>query len=182
MKKIHRVLTKTIISSKNRNFLPNRQQNLFPMPTILEREKVFWRNYFFHCAFTRYEAGLSIDEIWSDAPPPPPTHSESGHVDEEIVDFQTTTTTDESTGAARTTTMSTTTTSTTNLGPDDTVATTSADYLFEDDKPSSTESPTSEYEMIDSVMGNDDANDDDEDAFAGEMDELEAEIAQALGD
>jgi len=29
------------------------------------REKVFWRNYFFHCAFTRYEAGLSIDEIWS---------------------------------------------------------------------------------------------------------------------
>jgi len=30
-----------------------------------DREKVFWRNYFFHCAFTRYEAGLSIDEIWS---------------------------------------------------------------------------------------------------------------------
>jgi len=29
------------------------------------REKVFWKNYFFHCAFTRYEAGLSIDEIWS---------------------------------------------------------------------------------------------------------------------
>jgi hypothetical protein len=30
------------------------------------REKVFWRNYFFHCAYTRYEAGLSIDEIWSE--------------------------------------------------------------------------------------------------------------------
>jgi len=30
------------------------------------RERVFWRNYFFHCAFTRYEAGLSIDEIWGD--------------------------------------------------------------------------------------------------------------------
>ena len=29
------------------------------------REFVFWRNYFFHCAYTRYEAGLSIDEIWS---------------------------------------------------------------------------------------------------------------------
>ena len=29
------------------------------------REKVFWQNYFFHCAYTRYEAGLSIDEIWS---------------------------------------------------------------------------------------------------------------------
>ena len=24
-----------------------------------------WNNYFVHCAFTRYEAGLSIDEIWS---------------------------------------------------------------------------------------------------------------------
>lgn len=30
------------------------------------RERTFWRNYFFHCAFTRYEAGLSIDEIWGD--------------------------------------------------------------------------------------------------------------------
>jgi hypothetical protein len=25
----------------------------------------FWKNYFFHCAYARYEAGLSIDEIWS---------------------------------------------------------------------------------------------------------------------
>jgi hypothetical protein len=29
------------------------------------RELAFWKNYFFHCAFARYEAGLSIDEIWS---------------------------------------------------------------------------------------------------------------------
>ena len=34
-----------------------------------ERERIFWKNYFFHCAYTRYEAGLSIDEIWSDQPP-----------------------------------------------------------------------------------------------------------------
>jgi len=33
-----------------------------------ERELVFWKNYFFHCAYTRYEAGLSIDEIWSNDP------------------------------------------------------------------------------------------------------------------
>jgi hypothetical protein len=32
------------------------------------RERVFWQNYFFHCAYTRYEAGLSIDEIWSFQP------------------------------------------------------------------------------------------------------------------
>jgi hypothetical protein len=32
------------------------------------REHIFWKNYFFHCAYTRYEAGLSIDEIWSEVP------------------------------------------------------------------------------------------------------------------
>ena len=35
-----------------------------------ERELIFWKNYFFHCAYTRYEAGLSIDEIWSNEPRP----------------------------------------------------------------------------------------------------------------
>jgi hypothetical protein len=46
-----------------------------------DRERTFWRNYFFHCAFTRYEAGLSIDEIWSDRPP---TLSDlSAHVDDD---------------------------------------------------------------------------------------------------
>eukprot|EP00573_Skeletonema_grethae_P002159 CAMPEP_0201690078 /NCGR_PEP_ID=MMETSP0578-20130828/3553_1 /ASSEMBLY_ACC=CAM_ASM_000663 /TAXON_ID=267565 /ORGANISM="Skeletonema grethea, Strain CCMP 1804" /LENGTH=346 /DNA_ID=CAMNT_0048174927 /DNA_START=158 /DNA_END=1198 /DNA_ORIENTATION=- len=29
-----------------------------------DRERTFWKNYFFHCAYARYEAGLSIDEIW----------------------------------------------------------------------------------------------------------------------
>ena len=37
-----------------------------------KRERIFWQNYFFHCAFTRYEAGLSVDEIWSD---------QTGHVE-----------------------------------------------------------------------------------------------------
>lgn len=30
------------------------------------RESIFWKNYFFNCAFSRYEAGLSVDEIWSE--------------------------------------------------------------------------------------------------------------------
>lgn len=30
-----------------------------------QHEKIFWKNYFFHCAWCRYEAGLGIDEIWS---------------------------------------------------------------------------------------------------------------------
>lgn len=28
-------------------------------------EKVFWKNYFFHCAYVRYTKGLSLEEIWS---------------------------------------------------------------------------------------------------------------------
>jgi len=42
------------------------------------RERTFWRNYFFHCAFTRYEAGLSLDEIWSY-----PEESSSGAADQQ---------------------------------------------------------------------------------------------------
>lgn len=33
-----------------------------------EKETIFWKNYFFHCAHTRYEKGLSVDEIWSQKP------------------------------------------------------------------------------------------------------------------
>ena len=33
-----------------------------------EKETTFWKNYFFHCAYTRYEEGLSVDEIWSQKP------------------------------------------------------------------------------------------------------------------
>jgi len=44
-------------------------QNLVQMQASLsgggKREEIFWKNYFFHCAFTRYEAGLSLDEIWN---------------------------------------------------------------------------------------------------------------------
>eukprot|EP00567_Pseudictyota_dubia_P013109 CAMPEP_0197435974 /NCGR_PEP_ID=MMETSP1175-20131217/3456_1 /TAXON_ID=1003142 /ORGANISM="Triceratium dubium, Strain CCMP147" /LENGTH=373 /DNA_ID=CAMNT_0042965129 /DNA_START=41 /DNA_END=1162 /DNA_ORIENTATION=+ len=46
-----------------------------------ERELKFWKNYFFHCAYARYEAGLSIDEIWAVLPPSgvaTPTLSEGG--------------------------------------------------------------------------------------------------------
>jgi hypothetical protein len=143
---------------------------------------MFWRNYFFHCAYTRYEAGLSIDEIWSDEQPSssatstkaggivPHTQEENHHDDDqdEVVHFS----------------------SSTNTPPEpsivDAFATTSindgtplqddADDLFPGSH-AETESPQSEYEIVQS------AHDvDDEDAFDGEMDELEAEIAQALGD
>lgn len=60
-----------------------------------QRELIFWKNYFFHCAYTRYEAGLSIDEIWSNEarasrPAAVAEESEDGEVvnydpDEEVV-------------------------------------------------------------------------------------------------
>ena len=126
-----------------------------------EREKVFWRNYFFHCAFTRYEAGLSIDEIWSDEAPPVVVPAASASEEEAVkggeeeIHFEAQ---DDTTTAATTVVQE-------------------EDDIFREEK---TSSPSSEYEIVDSVQAGED--DDDEDAFDGEMDELEAEIAQALGD
>ncbi|KAL7524195.1 hypothetical protein ACHAWF_000856 [Thalassiosira exigua] len=52
-----------------------------------QRELVFWKNYFFHCAYARYEAGLSIDEIWSSelraSPPVTPAAEDFDAVDNE---------------------------------------------------------------------------------------------------
>mmetsp|Transcript_14015 Transcript_14015/g.21003 ORF Transcript_14015/g.21003 Transcript_14015/m.21003 type:complete len:348 (+) Transcript_14015:195-1238(+) len=48
------------------------------------RERTFWKNYFFHCAYARYEAGLSIDEIWcpeQQAKPPAALDEESDDYD-----------------------------------------------------------------------------------------------------
>lgn len=43
-------------------------QNLVEMHSRLtsagKTEKVFWKNYFFHCAYHRYDKGLSVEEIW----------------------------------------------------------------------------------------------------------------------
>jgi hypothetical protein len=135
-----------------------------------EREKIFWKNYFFHCAYTRYEAGLSIDEIWSDEP--------LNQTSEKVL------------AAAQS---------------KDAEAKKDDEAISQEDVPSSvatipeieksvhgvsdtaiSESPPPEYEVVektDNYTGDDD--DDvagDNDAFGGELDELEAEIAQALGD
>jgi hypothetical protein len=37
---------------------------LFYLKETSVDEEVFWKNYFFNCALTRLEIGLSIDEIW----------------------------------------------------------------------------------------------------------------------
>mmetsp|Transcript_7726 Transcript_7726/g.11057 ORF Transcript_7726/g.11057 Transcript_7726/m.11057 type:complete len:336 (+) Transcript_7726:191-1198(+) len=152
------------------------------------REKVFWNNYFFHCAFTRYEAGLSVDEIWSEEPRKQgdleKVASEKGESDdaEETITFEEKPETPASIAAvAAATTPSTT----------DEAAKESAESLF-DDKPAEKETPDddasarskSDSSPPESSVGNDydflaDAEDGDNDP---EMDELEAEIAEALED
>lgn len=53
-----------------------------------QRERVFWRNYFFHCAYTRYEAGLSLDEIWNEEYTlPEASPSDGGEAGEETITF-----------------------------------------------------------------------------------------------
>lgn len=50
-----------------------------------QREVVFWNNYFFHCAYARYEAGLSIDEIWSNEPHRPASMVTPAALDNEVL-------------------------------------------------------------------------------------------------
>lgn len=128
------------------------------------REKVFWRNYFFHCAFTRYEAGLSIDEIWSDQPPPPPTNDVAVEeaAEEEVVDFEPPESADVSSQQEDSTGES-------------------SELFVEEPQAAPTDSPTAEYEMVENDGGADDADAMD-DAFGGEIDELEAEILRELED
>jgi hypothetical protein len=143
-----------------------------------ERELIFWRNYFFHCAYTRYEAGLSIDEIWSDEQQSSttetggvvPRHHDEEHDNDdqdEVVHFSSTNTPPE---PSITDAFAATSSNDGSPLHDD------ADDFYPGSHPE-TESPQSDFEIVQAADGNDD-----EDAFDGEMDELEAEIAQALGD
>jgi len=46
-----------------------------------DKERLFWKNYFFHCAYTRYEKGLTIEEIWERKPAPPTTQQMAADAD-----------------------------------------------------------------------------------------------------
>lgn len=158
-----------------------------------EREHYFWKNFFFHCAYARYEAGLSIDEIWSDEDPmerkakqeaekqaaadkaaaeqgiPPASASE-----EEITfDEDTTKPTEETAFAAP--------------EPETEVIVDEVDTPADDPSPASVVSSSAAdssggFENIssDNIIEDDDAFGDD--GFDVELDELEAEIARELED
>lgn len=120
-------------------------------------EKIFWKNYFFHCAFIRYEKGLSVDEIWA-------IQAEtSADVEKAVVDSASRQSLDD-TGSVELT-----------FEHDDDEAEEEDD---DDDatgpgNASATKSTTSEYEMVDDLS----EKMDDE-----ELDELDAEIAKELAE
>ena len=134
-----------------------------------EREKVFWRNYFFHCAFTRYEAGLSIDEIWCEdqAKADQPDGAEAVDADtnkgEETITFEDTQESSESGEKAFSA---------------DPVTDADAPFSKTTDARAASFSESNEFEMVedDDV----DADDAGEDIADYELDELEAEIAREL--
>jgi hypothetical protein len=141
-----------------------------------ERERIFWKNFFFHCAFTRYEAGLSIDEIWSDQPPAPDSLATSVHTEgvaseaaeeEETITFES-----GDPGKAGT--------------ADKTFADPVAEAESMMDKTegqSKASREGSDFEMVDSasdIDGKLQGDDTGDDAVDYELDELEAEIAREL--
>ena len=138
-----------------------------------QRELAFWKNYFFHCAYARYEAGLSIDEIWSNEANPPKrcnTEEEDGGFDvvdkvEEEISFVSGNEAKQSSIAEAASQQSLPNTAVKNVAESLNVDL--------DDLNNSTEDTSggTSYEFVPPV------NKDDE-----EMDELEAEIAAALVD
>mmetsp|Transcript_17261 Transcript_17261/g.24934 ORF Transcript_17261/g.24934 Transcript_17261/m.24934 type:complete len:357 (+) Transcript_17261:84-1154(+) len=149
-----------------------------------EREKTFWRNYFFHCAFTRYEAGLSIDEIWSDQPDTaqaaPASDNETVAIDKDEQSKSIVSQGAEAPASAQlsasgtaATVVAATATETSADDPEQTstVSENAQTSAQSDDTPASSAGTSAEYEVISY----------EEDNFSGELDELEAEIAEALG-
>ena len=161
-----------------------------------QREIIFWKNYFFHCAYTRYEAGLSIDEIWSNEHRPTPSMT----VAEESEDFDVVNDPDEEvifdsssgdeelsadrkgdtvsgadiSGAANDTQPSAIETTATPQTSEEIGKGIAPPSSPQRDTPSAVESGGgTDYEFVSSTGGDEDV---------GEMDELEAEIAAALDD
>lgn len=169
-----------------------------PTPGGGEREHYFWKNFFFHCAYARYEAGLSIDEIWNDEDPAErktkqdaeaaaaavaateKTGEPATPTDEETITFDNN---NESASPSNTPgTSNATTPATTTQETSIPSAEPAAEGKSSEAPPTSTdEADTSanDYENISSDNFDDGFG---EDGFDAELDELEAEIARELED
>eukprot|EP00934_Nitzschia_sp_Nitz4_P007864 Nitzschia sp. Nitz4//scaffold38_size140716//27235//28306//NITZ4_003129-RA/size140716-augustus-gene-0.133-mRNA-1//-1//CDS//3329550024//7854//frame0 len=139
------------------------------------RERIFWNNYFFHCAYARYEAGLSIDEIWSFQPEStetvPTALPEDVENEEEVISFEPTG--GESTPVEPTGEPEPPSGDATNTADVATASANSSASAVADEGPSSA-SGTSEFEFVDDTTGGGTGD--------PELDELEAEIARELED
>jgi hypothetical protein len=126
-----------------------------------DRERIFWQNFFFHCAFTRYEAGLSVDEIWSDQNCPAKSKTAAAVAEEEI-------TFDDSSVPDDTNPTTVTTTRAVSVSKLSTLFTQMPPHVEPDDfdEEDVTSTPP-DFDMV-------------EDVSDPEMDELEAEIAREL--
>lgn len=142
-----------------------------------ERERIFWKNFFFHCAFTRYEAGLSIDEIWSDEHVAEALasslHKEDSNAAAEVDEEETITFESGETSKP------------TEKAPAEKETSESGDSSVDnrsEQKPKVTRE-SSDFDMVDDLDefdGNAKGGDETEEAVDYEMDELEAEIAREL--
>lgn len=131
-------------------------------------EKIFWKNYFFHCAYIRYEKGLSVEEIWVETGSKPSieqdasgTHSQTQIANEESsveLTFEADDKDDNDDDAEIESVLN----EVTDHAKSDTVETTS-----------STKSATNEYEMINEVQDKIEGDD---------LDDLDAEIARELAE
>lgn len=142
------------------------------------RERVFWQNYFFHCAYTRYEAGLSIDEIWSyqetgsveDVATAAIGAANDGEVEDEEVVF------DGSTSAAGVSSGETEVAfHDDSVGANQAASTLAAATATADSNEVERVQSTNDFELVDEADGDDVVGD-------PELDELEAEIARELED
>lgn len=145
-----------------------------------QRELAFWKNYFFHCAYARYEAGLSIDEIWSNESKTKEVSAKKEDdgfdivdkdLEEEVVFNETS---EDASNIEAKPSMSVAPLST-QVQSSATAAKTTVDSLDVDlgnveNSPEESSGGTS-YDFVPEANGDD-----------GELDELEAEIAAALGD
>lgn len=132
-------------------------------------EKTFFHNYFFHVAWCRYEAGLSIDEIWSDQPlqatVKPQAAGAAEDDNEETITFETHDNEEEKAFPAEPTTDS------------------DAPFRKEKDGERKNTSDSADFELVNESNSDEAAGEDDlGEAVDYELDELEAEIARELED
>lgn len=152
-----------------------------------ERERIFWKNFFFHCAFARYEAGLSIDEIWSEehAVVPSPVAAASAQSGEDATAAAAAASAENEEETILFESGETTPPADAKKAPTDTEGSSEAGSSSAAKSEPKVTRQSSDFDMVDDldeIDGNDKDKEEADDAADYELDELEAEIARELED